>query len=208
MNRGDKDMEFIRSSSEEEMISVFLKTEINSERYAVRLKRILDDLEIDISVISDPNIYDNKENVIRKKVLGEYRGYDINIKLFKNFPLINRWDWVLLSKNEIEKIKYIDYSYWNELSNGTRLAKEAVKNIRKGVKVYNISNDSFIKASNELLNGKEFPPMIILSDLKEDFIVVLEGHLRLTAYMLEPDTITNGLKAIVGYTSKNELKNW
>ncbi|NLM96390.1 MAG: hypothetical protein GX175_02010 [Halanaerobiaceae bacterium] len=43
--------------------------------------------------------------------------------------------------------------------------------------------------------------MIILFEYEEKNLILLEGHVRLTAYMLEPDAVSKGVEAIVGYTS-------
>jgi hypothetical protein len=48
--------------------------------------------------------------------------------------------------------------------------------------------------------------MILVSDHED--IIVLEGHFRLTVYMLEPDSIKDKLKVMIGYTSKEELMKW
>ncbi|NLM96391.1 MAG: hypothetical protein GX175_02015 [Halanaerobiaceae bacterium] len=149
-------MEFIRESSEAEMVAVFLRAEFYSERFADDIKKILTKHGIDPSLITEPDIHDSDENNIREWILGEYRGYKRNRGLFIDFPAISRWDLVLLSREDLERIKYINYSYWNEISNGTGLAREAVKNIRKGICVYNVKNDGFLEQRGNYYQVKCF----------------------------------------------------
>jgi hypothetical protein len=77
----------------------------------------------------------------------------------------------------------VDYSYWNELSGGSRLPADAAVRIRAGVRPFGVSHDRFLDAAQALAGGQDFPPMI-LAGLRDDALVCLEGHLRLTAHAL------------------------
>ena len=48
-----------------------------------------------------------------------------------------------LSSQDIDNIYYIDYDYWNELSNGTSKPTEAAKVIKSGKEIYEVSNQPF-----------------------------------------------------------------
>ena len=51
-------------------------------------------------------------------------------------------------------------------------------------------------------SGILFPEMIFVSKSENDYFVVLEGHLRLTAYILNLEKTPEELKVIVGYSKK------
>ena len=193
-------MKFLKKSSEDEMIAVFLQTEINSLRFGNNLKKILQKFKVKKSIIKKPDINNILENQLRKTIIADYRGYGKNKELFENFPKNIEWVWISLSKKELKKIKYINYDYWIELSRGSRLAEDAVKNIRNGIEIFNKSNERFLNAAKSLIGGNKFPPMILVSKDKNSFIIVLEGHLRLTAYMLELKKTPSQIKAIIGYS--------
>lgn len=199
-------MKLLNQISEDEVIAVFLKTEIKSNRFG---KRILDSLKKDKkskNIIINPNLEDTKENQYRKKLLGKVRGFGINKYLFENFPKDVKWYKAIVEKQELKKVKYIDYSYWNKLSNGTRLPAQAAKNIKAGVKVFGVSNKGFINILSEIKKRRTFPPMIFVAKNKRSRMVVLEGHARLTAYFLEPKYIPKTMKIIMGYS--NKMNNW
>lgn len=80
-------------------------------------------------------------------------------------------------------MRYIDYSYWNELSGGSRLPVDAAGRIREGVRVFGISNQRFLDAADAVARGERFPPLILAGPHYDD-LVCLEGHLRLTGYAL------------------------
>ena len=192
-------MKGIRTISEDEMVSVFLKAEINGRFKAHILELVIRD-GMRREVLDNPNLESDVENNYRRKLLGEYRGYGQNKLLFSNFPKNVLWEEVLLGKSDLEKTLYINYSYWLELTGGTRLPTDAAKNIKNNIEVFNQSNEGFIRAAEYLKNGGEFEPLIFVAKSREGPLVNLEGHLRLTAYLLEPDSIPKKLKSLVGFS--------
>jgi len=203
---GAASMEYLCGSSENEMIALFLQTEIRSDRYRDKILQVLADLGAKESVILDPDLSSDDENTLRKKTLARFRGYGEDREIFEGFPEDVRWIWAYVTASELEKVKYINYDYWVELSGGSRLAKDAAVNIRNGVEIFGVSNDGFFAGAKALLDGAAFPPMILVSDSEET--IVLEGHFRLTVYMLEPGCVKDKLKVMVGYASKEKLMKW
>lgn len=91
-----------------------------------------------------------KENDLRKEILGIFRGYNKNLDLFENFPHIQSYNLCEFSFEDLKNIYYMNYSYWNELSNNTNSPLEAVKNIQNNIEIYNVSNKPFIDGINAL----------------------------------------------------------
>ncbi|MCX8074194.1 MAG: hypothetical protein N2749_01225 [Clostridia bacterium] len=201
-------MKIIRKSTPDEMIAVFLKSEVTSKRFSKSLVSIIESMNIDLNIITNPDITNNSENSVRRSLLNYYRGYENNKYIFKDFPKDIEWYYVELTQFELKKVKYINYNYWVELSSGSRLAIDALEKIQKGIKVFDKDNDDYIKAALEFRKGAIFDPLIIVAPIEEqENMVVLEGHLRLTAYMLEINHI-NSLEVLIGYSPKCELEKW
>ncbi len=199
-------MKIIKQIFEDEVIAEFLKGEINSSRFE---KNILDNLKRDKKskrILLNPNLENKNENLYRKKLLGKIRGFGKNKEIFENFPKDIIWVKSIFDKKELEKVKYINYSYWNEISNKSRLPIEAVKKISKGEKVYDVSNDGFFEILSVIKQKKKFPKMIFVVKNKKSRIVVLEGHARLTAYFLAPKYIPKEMEVIIGFSEK--ITNW
>ena len=125
------------------MILEFLKGELNSKRFNGSLDNIINDLGLDSSIIFNGNIKNKKENLDRLNIMKKFRGYPDN-GLFENFPKISEWKYLELDEKDIDNIYYIDYDYWNELSNGTSKPVEAAKVINSGREIYNVSNQPFL----------------------------------------------------------------
>jgi hypothetical protein len=94
---------------------------------------------------------------------------------------------------ELATVRYVDYDYWVELSGGTCLAVDAAPRIRAGVAPFGVSSAWALGMVQAVADGARFPPLIPSGGL-----VVLEGHVRLTAYMLCPDRLPPELEVLVG----------
>ncbi len=199
-------MKIIKNISEDEMISIFLKGEIQSFRFGEKILKQLEKDQKDRSVIDKPDILNNKENEYRKIIFGNYRGYGLNKDLFENFPNNIEWKRVILDKQDLLKIKYINYDYWVELSGGSRLVSDGAKNVVAGIEIFKQPNKNFWEAAKKVEQGGSFPePILVATNISSSGLIILEGHLRLTAYFIKPEYIPKELSAIVGI-SENIVK--
>jgi len=187
------------------MVAVFLKAELKSTRWSKRILETLKKNNLDKEIIEKPDVTNKKENGYRTKILGEIRGYRKDSGFFEGFPDNVKWVRVVLDNDELRKAKYINYSYWNELSGGSRLLKDAVKNIKKGVEVFGQSNKQFFELSKLIDKGNRFPEVILVGTHESGDLVILEGHVRLTAYFLAKNP-PKELETIVGYSK--DMPNW
>lgn len=197
-------MKLIRNCNEEEMILEFLKGELNSKRFNEALNIAINTLGLDSNIILNGNINDDQENIDRLKIMKNFRGYP-DEELFERFPKIVEWKYLELNEKDIDNIYYIDYSYWNELSNGTSKPIEAAKVIKSGKMIYEVSNQPFLDGV-EYNKTNEFPPVILITCNDEKYLII-EGHSRMTVYGFNPSKL-NGTYAYVGYTTEEEMKKY
>jgi hypothetical protein len=64
---------------------------------------------------------------------------------FEGLPLDVQWERAMLSKQELEQVKYIEYDYWVELSSGSRLPRDGARNILAGDEVFGISHQGVLQ---------------------------------------------------------------
>jgi hypothetical protein len=191
--------------SEDVMINTFLNAELKSKRFGERIAKSLNARNLTNELILKPNFNDELENAHRKEVLEEARKYKSRRDLFEGFPNDVKWYKVLVTPDFLlNEVKYIDYDYWVELSNGSRLAKDAVEKISKDERVYKVPYDSFKEASEVFKQSKSFDSIIVVSDQLK--FVVLEGHLRLTVYAMNKDILPNEITILLGISEK--MNNW
>lgn len=192
-------MRYLRESSEDEMILEFLKGEIRSSRFKEQIFEVLENLKLNKEIIEKPDINNSDENMKRKEILRIFRGYGSNAHLFENFPDVSRWLYAECIDKDINKIKYINYSYWNELSKHTSSPLVAAETIREGKEIYGISNSPSISGVEFLEQGGSFPPVILLTSDEENYII-LEGHSRMTVYGLAPKYLNGSSSKEKGFT--------
>jgi hypothetical protein len=173
----------IGDSSEEEMVACFLLGELTSRRFGAGIRRALAAAGESERLLTDADLGDPAANRVRRDLLAVTRGCGENRDVFEDFPGQVRWTRAVLTPDELARVRYIEYSYWNELSGGSRLASNAAERIRTGVRVFGVSNDRFIAAARAVRRGDRFSPLI-LAGPRPETLVCLEGHLRLTAYAL------------------------
>lgn len=197
-------MRLIRKTNEAEMILEFLKGELNSSRFNEDLNRTIRELGLSTNIIITGTIENDTENIDRLKIMKKFRGYP-NEKLFENFPKINEWKYCGLNEKDIDDIYYIDYDYWNELSNGTSKPVEAAKVINNGIEIYEVSNQPFLDGV-EYNKTNKFPPVILITCNNEKYLII-EGHSRMTIYGFNPSKL-NETYAYVGYTTNEEMRKY
>lgn len=187
--------------SEDAVVAHFLKHEIRSDRFGRAIYDLLEKNGWPASLLERPDLQSAEECSIRAKLLSEFRGYQRNEGMFESFPNDVAWSRFAISSLELMQVRYIDYSYWNELSGGSRLPSEAAIRIKKGAMVFGMSTHHFLEMAEGLRKGAKYPELILVGTDTHSALVVLEGHARLTAYALAPDLIPKDLTAIVGLSA-------
>jgi hypothetical protein len=176
-------MRVLGQSSEKEMVASFLAGELSSERFGAVIRAQLAVPGEPEELLTQPDLADPRENEARAAVLAATRGYGQDRELFEFFPSDARWVRALLAPKELAAVRYIEYSYWNEISGGSRLASDAARRIKAGVQAFGVSNDRFFAAAAAVARGERFPPLIVAGVALGE-LVCLEGNLRLTGHAL------------------------
>lgn len=198
----ETDMRILRDASEEEMVLTFLREELDSRRFREEILKTLTDAGAPEELILEGDITSERQNILRNRVLGLFRGYP-NRDIFENYPRDIVWKYAIFEAVDLDRLRYVDYSYWNELSKGTSSPVRAAESIRKGEEIYGLSNQYFLDGKEMLEQGGTFPPLIVLTCGNEKYLI-LEGHCRATAYALVPKAF-EGTEAYVGFCSAEAL---
>jgi hypothetical protein len=199
-------MRILEKIKDDEMIAEFLKAEINSDRWSLPILYLLQRSNINRSFIDNPNVQNDKDNRLRKKNLAEFRGYGENKFLFQSFPSNVQWKRVLLTKEELGKVLYIDWDYWSEVTKGTRLPGVLVERIITGEVADTKETLRIKKVADLIKNGELFPKLILVDENEKARLVALEGNLRLTEMILAQKNIPDEIEVIVGFS--DDMPQW
>ena len=174
------------------MIAVFLRGELESERFGEKLREMLAGRELD-----------DVDAAGRRALLEEHRAYESREGLFGGFPREVDWFRAALTRDEVLDIQFIDWSWWLQLSGGTRSAREAARRIRAG-ELTPLTADANAEEHEPYLSSKS--ELIAVTTPAKEKLVLLEGHVRLTAYALYPDRVPAELELLLG--SSEEMPDW
>jgi hypothetical protein len=175
-------MRFADPIAEAEMVAHFLHTELGSERFGAAIRRLLERKQLHPKLLEQPDLSNASENRLRAELLGEWRGYGRDGDVFKDLPDDVQWWRAFLNVADLERVKYLNDAYWIEFSGGSRLVRDAATRILAGAMPDLAAG--YQSLAQALEAGIRFPDLILLYNPKEDELVVLEGHVRVTAYVL------------------------
>lgn len=149
----------------------------------------------DLGLITSADLDNDSENETRLAVLRTYRDWMQDD--------LDDYSWQLaeLTLNDVRKLHYIDYSYWNELSEGTHEVGTGADNVRKGKTIFDVPNDTFWSIAEAFEVGETFEPIIVLKENDDAPGRIIEGHARSTGYLLATD-LKKPLAAIIGTRRK------
>jgi hypothetical protein len=195
----------IRTASEAEVVAVFLRAELDSLRYGERIRELLRGQGLDDSALAAPNLEDAEENAQRARILEEHRAWLSREGLFNGFARNVQWSLVGLTPDEVLSILYIDWDWWRTLSGGTRLPLDAAARIRAG-EFPGQTADEDEPIAARLRSGDPPPELIVVAEPDCAKLVLLEGHVRVTAYALFPKYLPDELDVYLG--TSPDMSRW
>jgi hypothetical protein len=182
------------------MVAEFLRQEYaNRGRFGAAIDDALEAEGVTLERVTVPDLTDQVANEARRRVLARYRGYGTGRPSYlTGFPDTGvEWTWVVLTPDELLNSHLIRYLADHELAAGTRSARKAAHRIRNG-DLASAFAERVCALADQLRDGKIVPPVILVSADGGQTRVILEGHTRITAWALAPETIPAETVVILG----------
>jgi hypothetical protein len=197
-------MRILQPIDENEVIAAFLRAELDSGRYGAKLRELLDRDGRDESVLREPSLASADDNAYRRALLDEHRAYDRRDGLFGGFPEHVDWHRASLTRDELLELRYINWDWWLRITAGSRRPLDAARRIRAGevAGVTAAEHDPIARA----LASAGAPELIAATTPALSPVVVIEGHVRLTAAALFPDLVPDELEILLGVSP--EMARW
>jgi hypothetical protein len=98
------------------MVACFLAGELTSARFGNGVRAALAQTGRSEALLTEPDLCDKAANRVRRGLLAVTRGYGEDRELFEHFPSRVRWIRARLTGPELAEVRYIDYSYWIEIT--------------------------------------------------------------------------------------------
>lgn len=77
---------------------------------------------------------------------------------------------------------------------------DAAARIKRGIEVFGVGNGGIWHVASLVSAGASLPEPILVANDERSPLIVLEGHTRLTAYLLRPEYLPPELPVVVGYS--------
>jgi hypothetical protein len=193
-------MRLLHPVGEDEVVATFLRGELDSERYGEKLRRLVSRDSRDLDVLRRPDATDSDENAYRRALLEEHRAYVSRQGLFFGFPEHVDWHRAALTADEVLEIRYINWDWWLRISDGTRSPREAARRISTG-DVAGVTAEEHMAVI-----AAPHPELIAAATPALSPLVLVEGHVRLTAYALFPERLPGELEILLGVS--DEMAGW
>jgi hypothetical protein len=182
-------MRVVAPASEDDMVAAFLRAEVGSPRFGPQVLAALAHEGLDPSVLQQPDTSDSAANAPRRRVLASYRGYP-DRAVFTGLPADTVWQWVTLTRRELLSVRYIDWDYWLEVTAGTRRPVDAIARIGH--------SPNCKELAAEITAGRLPPELILVGRPGGHDLVVLEGHVRLTALVMAVEHLPAEVTVLLG----------
>jgi hypothetical protein len=198
-------MRILGPASADEATATFLRGELESPRFRERLAALLDEDGADHELVADPDLADPHANEYRRALLGRHREWLSGPHVFGDFPGSLVWFRAGLTPDEVLAIHYIDWDWWLTISGGTRSPREAARRIRAG-QVPGSNAEEHEPIARRLGSADLPAELIVVTSPDHSRLVVVEGHVRLTAYALFPEVLPDELEILLGVS--DGIEGW
>jgi hypothetical protein len=175
-------MKQLETITEHHMVAAFLKAEVDSPRWKAGIQGACNSMGITRTIIDEPDLNDINENDCRAKLLSP-RGYPQKQAIFGGFPNDVQWIKVLLNPTDFQMIRVLNAQPWIDFTGGSRIAWDAAQNFKTD-KIDNEVHRDICCVQKLLRDGESFPEIILVGKSLKDNLVILEGHVRSMAYLM------------------------
>jgi hypothetical protein len=161
-------VQILKQVTEDEVLECFVRAERDSSRYGEAVRKL------------ERRVGDNP-----RAILSAYRAWP-DEGLFGGFPHDVRWCLARLTRDELLEIRYINWDWWLRISGGTRRPREAA------------ARSQADDGDERIARAAATNPPLIAVRAPDSYLVLLEGHVRLTAYALFPEYLPPALEIYLG----------
>lgn len=194
-------MDDLGEVSEDHVILAWLQAEIESldfQQYLVGEPPNPANLSITLKAARQPNLRDAEQNELRRRIITQTRGFGLGTGSFQGLDNDVRWRRVRLTTDEVGEMLYARQTgAWMILAPVTRKVAEGATNVGH-VFTGDQTNMVVLSLASGVCHSDKKLPEVIALRAPDGRLVILEGHARATAIVLEAHRFPHGVQAYVG----------
>jgi hypothetical protein len=202
-------VEELGSASDDQIILAWLQAEIESpgfQQYLIGEPANAANLSLALKLARSPDLRDPEQNGIRRQIITNTHGFGMGVGTFQGLGNDIRWRRVRLTVDEVSEMLYASRSgAWTILAPATRKVAEGAVNVGH-VFTGDQTNMVVLSLASGICHADKKIPEVIALRRPDERLVILEGHARATAIVLEGHRFPHGVQAYVG--DSPSVANW
>ena len=202
-------MDDLGVASEDAVILAWLQAEIESadfQAYIIGNPPNPANLSLALKAARTPDLRDQTQNELRRQIITETYGFGTGAGSFQGLSNDLTWRRVRLTTDEVGELLYARQgAAWPILLPATRKVAEGATNIGH-VFTGDQTNMVVLSLASGICHSDKKIPEIIALRRPDGRLVILEGHARATAIVLEAHRFAKGVQAYVG--EGPSVANW
>lgn len=202
-------MDDLGPASEDQVILAWLQAEIESadfQAYLVGNPPNPANLSLALKAARSPDLRDQTQNDLRRQIITSTYGFGTGAGSFEGLGADLKWRRFRLTTDEVAEMLYMRRAgQWQLLSPVTRKVAEGATNIGH-VFTGDSTNMVVLSLASGLCHSDKKVPEIIGLRRQDGALVILEGHARATAIVLEAHRFPRGVEVFVG--EGPSVANW
>jgi hypothetical protein len=194
-------MDDLGAATEDQVILAWLQAEIESpdfQAYLIGNPPNPANLSLALKAARTPDLHDQTQNELRRQIIAGSYGFGRGTGIFEGLTDDIRWRRFRLTTDDVGEMLFARREgAWRLLSPATRKVAEGATNVGH-VFTGDPTNMVVLSLASGLCHSDKRIPEIIAVQRPEGGLVILEGHARATAIVLEAHRFPNGVQAFVG----------
>ncbi|MFI5283010.1 MAG: hypothetical protein ACHQ0J_07760 [Candidatus Dormibacterales bacterium] len=194
-------MQDLGPATEDQVILAWLQADIESiefQQYIVGDPPNPAYLTVALKAARSPNLSDHDQNALRRRIITKAHGFGQGTATFTGLDNDIRWKRMRLSAAEVAELYYANRGgAWAVLAPATRKVAEGATNVGH-VFTGDATNLFVLSLASFICHSAKQVPEIITLVRPDGRLVILEGHIRATAIVLEAHRFPNGVEVFSG----------
>jgi hypothetical protein len=197
------------AATEDQVILAWLQAEIESpdfQAFVIGNPPNPANLSLALKAARSPDLRDQTQNELRRQIITSSFGFGQGAGSFQGLGPDLKWRRVRLSTDEVGELLYARQgSAWPILAPATRKVAEGATNVGH-VFTSDSTNMVVLSLASGICHSDKKVPEIIALRRPDGHLVILEGHARATAIVLEAHRFLDGVDVFVG--AGPSVANW
>jgi hypothetical protein len=194
-------MEDLGVVSEDQVILAWLQAEIESvdfQQYIVGDPPNPAYLSVALKAARSPDLREAEQNILRRRIITKAHGFGQGTGSFEGLANDITWRLHRLTPKEVAEMHYANRGgAWAVLAPATRKVAEGATNVGH-IFTGDATNLVVLSLASAICHSDKVVPAIIALRRPDDRLVILEGHTRATAIVLESHRFPKGVEVYVG----------